>query len=65
MSLSPIVKETVQFLEGVQFQPPLRLNSLSPSRRTVLASPVEIQQILMNLAANASLAMQVTEGPWR
>jgi two-component system, cell cycle sensor histidine kinase and response regulator CckA len=62
LSLSPIIKETVQLLRA-SIPATIEINlSLSANSDTVLASPVEIQQILMNLATNASLAMQEKGG---
>ena len=58
LSLSPLVKETVQLLRAsIPATIEIRLN-ISASSDTVPASPVEVQQVLMNLATNASLAMQ-------
>ena len=62
VSLSPLVKETVLLLRasipaGIE----IRLN-ISATSDTVLASPTEVQQILMNLATNAALAMKEKGG---
>ncbi|MHB8110961.1 MAG: PocR ligand-binding domain-containing protein [Syntrophorhabdaceae bacterium] len=57
LSLSPIVKETVQLLRAsipANIDIKLTLNASD----TILAAPAEVQQILMNLATNASLAME-------
>ena len=62
LSLSPIIKETVQLLRA-SIPATIEINlSLSASSDTVLASPVEVQQVLMNLATNASFAMQEKGG---
>ncbi|HEY3278365.1 MAG TPA: PAS domain S-box protein [Syntrophorhabdaceae bacterium] len=58
MSVSPVVKETLRLLRAfiptsIKIIPNIRVTS-----DTVLASPVEVQQILMNLGANAALAME-------
>jgi nitrogen-specific signal transduction histidine kinase/CheY-like chemotaxis protein len=62
VSLSPLVKETVQLLRApIPTTIEIKLTARTSSD-TVLAAPVEIQQILMNLATNASLAIQETGG---
>jgi PAS domain S-box-containing protein len=62
ISLSPLVKESVQLLRAsIPALIDIRL-SLSATSDTVLAAPVEVQQIIMNLATNASLAMEETGG---
>jgi len=62
LSLTPIVKETVQLLRAsIPTTIGIRLVNTATSD-TVLASPIEIQQVLMNLATNASLAMQENGG---
>jgi PAS domain S-box-containing protein len=61
-SLSPVVKETVQLLRAsIPATVDMKL-VLTATSDTVLASPVEIQQILMNLATNASIAMEQKGG---
>jgi PAS domain S-box-containing protein len=62
ISVSPLMKETVQLLRAsisstVEIK--LTMNTISD---TTLAAPVEVQQILMNLATNASLAMEEKGG---
>ena len=58
ISLSPLVKETVELLRAsIPVTIEIKL-SITASSDTVLASPTEVQQILMNLATNASLAME-------
>jgi len=62
LSLSPIIKETVQLLRAsIPTMIDIKLSITSESD-TVLASSVEIQQILMNLATNAAHAMQEKGG---
>jgi PAS domain S-box-containing protein len=58
LSLSAIIKETAQLLRAsipttINISLDVRANS-----DTILATPVEIQQILMNLATNAALSME-------
>jgi PAS domain S-box-containing protein len=62
LSLSPLIKETIQLLRAslpttiaIEF-------SMKAARDTVLASPAEVQQILMNLATNAAAAMREEGG---
>ena len=65
LSLSPLIKETVQLLRAsIPATIEIKLTATATSD-TVLAAPIEVQQILMNLATNASLAMQEKGGPWR
>ena len=62
ISLSSLIKETIQLLRAsIPTSIDIKLY-LNASSDTILAAPVEIQQILMNLATNASLAMQGTGG---
>ena len=62
LSLSPLVKETVQLLRAsIPRTIEIRLD-ITTSWDHVLAAPVEVHQILMNLATNASLAMQEKGG---
>ena len=62
VSLTTLMKETVQLLRAsIPATIEIRL-SMTASSDTVLAAPVEVQQILMNLATNASLAMQELGG---
>ena len=62
LSLSPLIKETVQLLRAsIPTTIEIRFTATATSD-TVLAAPIEIQQILMNLATNASLAMQEKGG---
>ena len=62
LSLAPLVKETVQLLRAsIPATIEIKLANTASSD-TVLASPVEVQQVVMNLATNASLAMQEKGG---
>ncbi len=61
-SLSPIIKETVQLLRAsIPTMIEIRFSATATSDM-VIASPTEVQQIIMNLATNASLAMQKEGG---
>ncbi len=58
LSLTPLMNETIQLLRAsIPATVEIRFTNTASSGM-VFASAVEIQQILMNLAANASLAMQ-------
>ncbi len=58
LSLTPLINETVQLLRAsIPATIEIRL-AVTASSDHILAAPVEVQQILMNLATNASLAMQ-------
>jgi PAS domain S-box-containing protein len=62
LSLSPLIKETIQFLR-VSISANIGINlSITTSSDTVVASPTEIQQILMNLGTNAALAIEEKGG---
>ncbi|OPY76432.1 MAG: Blue-light-activated protein [Syntrophorhabdus sp. PtaU1.Bin153] len=62
LSLSPVVEETIHLLRAsLPSTIEMRL-SMQALKDTVIASPAEIQQILMNLATNASFAMRETGG---
>jgi len=62
IALSPLVTETVRFLRAsIPVTIEIKL-SITASSDTVLADPTEIQQLLMNLATNASLAMEEKGG---
>jgi PAS domain S-box-containing protein len=62
VSVFPLIKETVQLLRA-SIPSTIDINlALSASSDTILAAPIEVQQILMNLATNASLAMQEKGG---
>ena len=62
VSLSSVTNETVQFMRAtIPATIDILLDS-GPTSDTILATPVEVQQILMNLVTNASLAMQQQGG---
>lgn len=62
LSLSPLIKETIQLLRvSLPTTIAIRLH-LNTAEDTVLASPAEIQQILMNLVINAAFAMHDSGG---
>jgi PAS domain S-box-containing protein len=58
MSLTPLITETIQLLRASIPSTIKIVFKTSATLDTVLASPTEIQQMLMNLATNAALAMQ-------
>jgi PAS domain S-box-containing protein len=58
LPLTPLINETVQLLRAsIPATIEIRLTNTASSDH-ILAAPVEVQQVLMNLATNASLAMQ-------
>ncbi len=62
VSMAPLVKESLQLLRAsIPANIEIALNVTAESD-VVLADPVEIQQILMNLVTNASLAMEKQGG---
>ena len=62
LSLSPVIKETVELLRAsLPTTIEIRL-SIKAARDTVLASSAELQQILMNLTTNASFSMKEKGG---
>ncbi|HVN95797.1 MAG TPA: PAS domain S-box protein [Syntrophorhabdaceae bacterium] len=62
LSLTSLMKETVQFLRA-SIPSTISIDlATTASSDTILAAPVEVQQIIMNLATNASLAMQEKGG---
>ena len=62
VSLSPIMNETIQLLRASLPTTIEIKTSIKAVRDTILASPAELQQILMNLATNASFAMREKGG---
>jgi len=62
MSLTPLIIETIQLLRASISSTVKIVFKTTATLDTVLASPTEIQQILMNLATNAALAMQDNGG---
>ncbi len=62
LSLSPLIEETMHLLRAsIPATVDIRFASTASSDM-VRAAPIEIQQVLMNLATNASLAMQEKGG---
>jgi len=62
VSLSAIAEETVQLMRAsIPTTIDIKLN-ITATSDTILATPVEIQQVLMNLATNAALSMQEKGG---
>jgi signal transduction histidine kinase len=62
ISLSPLIRETVQLLRAsIPATIEIKL-TMDTSWDRINAAPVEVQQILMNLATNAALAMQEQGG---
>jgi len=62
VSVSPITKETIQLLRASLPTTIEIKTSMEAVRDTILASPAELQQILMNLTTNASFAMREKGG---
>jgi PAS domain S-box-containing protein len=62
MSLTPLITETIQLLRASIPSTIKIVFKTTAVLDTVLASPIEIQQMLMNLATNAALAMQDNGG---
>ena len=62
VSLAPLVKETIQFSRA-SLPTTIEINlTMKAARDTILASPTELQQIIMNLVTNASFAMKEAGG---
>ncbi len=62
LALTPVVQETVQLLRAsIPATVDVTL-SVTATSDTVIAAPVEVQQVVMNLATNALLAMQDRKG---
>jgi nitrogen-specific signal transduction histidine kinase/ActR/RegA family two-component response regulator len=57
IALSPLITETIRFLRASISATIQIAFTMTATSDTVLATPMEVQQILMNLATNASLAM--------
>ncbi len=62
LALSPIVQETIRLLRASIPATVDMTLSVTASSDTVIATPVEIQQIVMNFATNALLAMRDRRG---
>ena len=58
VSISFVAKETVQFLRATIPTTIEIILDNTATADTILATPVEVQQVLMNLATNAALSMQ-------
>jgi PAS domain S-box-containing protein len=62
LSLSPLIRETFQLLRA-SLPTNIDINlSMKAVKDSILASPVELQQILMNLATNAAISMRENGG---
>jgi PAS domain S-box-containing protein len=62
VSLSAITKETAQLLRASIPTTIEIMLDMAATSDTILATPVEVQQVLMNLSTNASLSMQEKGG---
>jgi two-component system, cell cycle sensor histidine kinase and response regulator CckA len=62
MSITSLITETIQLLRASIPSTVKIMFKTTATLDTVLASPTEIQQMLMNLATNAALAMQYRGG---
>lgn len=62
VSVSSVIGETVQLLRASLPSTIEIVLDMTATSDTIIAAPVEIQQILMNLAANAALSMRETGG---
>ena len=58
VSISFVAKETVQFLRATIPKTIEIILDNTATADTILATPVEVQQVLLNLATNAALSMQ-------
>ncbi|MHB8111229.1 MAG: hybrid sensor histidine kinase/response regulator [Syntrophorhabdaceae bacterium] len=62
VSMTPLIKESLQLLRAsIAANIEIRLD-IATTSDTVIASPIEVQQIVMNLVANAGLAMEEKGG---
>ena len=62
VSVAPLVEETIRLLRASIPSTVRIVSHMTAVSDAILAAPVEVQQILMNLATNASLAMQEKGG---
>ncbi|EHJ49308.1 multi-sensor hybrid histidine kinase [Solidesulfovibrio carbinoliphilus subsp. oakridgensis] len=62
LHVGPLVKETLKLIRATVPNTIALVESIRPGRDTILAEPTQIQQILMNLCANAAHAMRETGG---
>jgi len=60
--VSPIIRETVKFLEASLPASIIIESSIHEPERSVLANPTQVHQVLMNLCTNAAQAMQAEGG---
>lgn len=62
LHLGPLVKETLKLLRATVPNSIVLNGVIRPGRDTVQAEPTQMQQIIMNLCANAAYAMRETGG---
>ncbi len=62
LHVGPLVKETLRLIRATVPNTISIVESVRPGRDTILAEPTQIQQIIMNLCANAAQAMRETGG---
>ncbi len=62
LRVGPLVKETMRLIRATVPNTIAIRETIRPGRDTVLAEPTQIQQIVMNLCANAAHAMRETGG---
>lgn len=62
LRLGPLVKETLKLLRATVPNSIVLRGDIRPGRDTISAEPTQMQQIIMNLCANAAHAMRETGG---
>jgi len=62
LRLGPLVKETLKLLRATVPNSIILRGDIRPGRDTIQAEPTQVQQIIMNLCANAAHAMRETGG---
>jgi two-component system, cell cycle sensor histidine kinase and response regulator CckA len=62
LRVGPLIKETLKLLRATVPNSVAIAEVIRPGRDTILAEPTQIQQIIMNLCANAAQAMRDTGG---
>jgi PAS domain S-box-containing protein len=62
LRVGPLIKETLKLLRATVPNSIDIVEIIRPGRDTVLAEPTQVQQIIMNLCANAAHAMRETGG---
>jgi PAS domain S-box-containing protein len=62
VSVSSVIGETVELLRASLPSTIEIISDITAASDTIIGSPVEIQQVLMNLATNAALSMRETGG---